>query len=142
MLNLTTNEIARELLERFVLLHTVNDDLADEPWQLNVAMTRAFLRGEPLPTHGNYAQIVTMPANEEWQPQFSSWRHGGWYVDNLSYPSGAVGCVSRNYPDKKWRIACDPRPFETRPTFPNRIAAARGERDLIAALNREAEANQ
>ena len=68
----------------------------------------------------------------DWTPQFSPWRHGGWYVDNLSYPSGAVGCVSRNYPDKKWRIVCDPRPFDERPTFPNRIAAAFGERDLIA----------
>jgi len=70
----------------------------------------------------------------EWQPAYSPWRHGGWYVDNLHYPSGAVGCVSRNYPDRKWRIACDPRPFDTAPTFPNRDAAARGERDLIATL--------
>lgn len=67
----------------------------------------------------------------DWTPTYSSWRHGGWYVDNLSYPSGAVGCVSRNYADKKWRIACDPRPFETAPTFKNRDDAARGERDLI-----------
>jgi hypothetical protein len=72
--------------------------------------------------------------DQQWQPEFSPWRHGGWYVDNLQYPSGAVGCISRNYPDKKWRIVCDPRPFESQPTFPNRIAAARGERDLIEAL--------
>jgi hypothetical protein len=43
-------------------------------------------------------------ATGTWQPVFSSWRHGGWYVDNLAYPSGAVGCVSRNFTDKKWRI--------------------------------------
>lgn len=72
--------------------------------------------------------------DQQWQPEFSPWRHGGWYVDNLQYPCGAVGCVSRNYPDKKWRIVCHPRPFESQPTFPNRIAAARGERDLIEAL--------
>ena len=70
----------------------------------------------------------------QWQPEFSPWRHGGWYVDNLRYPSGAVGCVSRNYPDKKWRIVCDPRPFGSQPTFPNRIAAAFGERELIQSL--------
>lgn len=71
-----------------------------------------------------------------WEPIFSPWRHGGWYVDNLRYPSGAVGCVSRNYADRKWRIACDPRPFESAPTFPNRRAAALGERDLIMGTAR------
>ena len=70
----------------------------------------------------------------DWQPTFSPWRHGGWYVDNLQYPSGAVGCVSRNYPDKKWRIACDPRPFDKQPTFKTRVDAAFGERELIAQL--------
>lgn len=71
----------------------------------------------------------------DWEPGgWERWRHGGWYVGNLHYPSGAVGCVSNNYPDKKWRIACDPRPFETQPTFRNRRDAAIGERDLIRAL--------
>lgn len=64
---------------------------------------------------------------------YSPWRHGGWYVGNVRYPSGAVGCVSRNYPDKKWRIACDPRPFEEQPTFKCRDDAARAERELIAS---------
>ncbi|MES2295385.1 MAG: hypothetical protein V4527_18965 [Pseudomonadota bacterium] len=66
---------------------------------------------------------------------YSPWRHGGWYVNNVRYPSGAIGCVSRNYDDGKWRIACDPRPFAEQPTFRNRDAAARGERDLIAHLS-------
>ena len=58
---------------------------------------------------------------------YSRWRHGGWYVHNVRYPSGAVGCVSRNYDDRKWRIVCDPRPFDDRPTFRNRDEAARAE---------------
>lgn len=58
---------------------------------------------------------------------YSSWRHGGWYVNNVEYPSGAIGCVSRNYDDGKWRIACDGRQFEKRPTFANRDEAARAE---------------
>jgi hypothetical protein len=64
---------------------------------------------------------------------YSAWRHGGWYVDNVHYPSGAVGCVSRNYPDRRWRIACDDRPdaFE-RFTYRTRDEAAGAERDLIA----------
>lgn len=63
---------------------------------------------------------------------YSPWRHGGWYVHNVRYPSGAIGCVSRNYPDKKWRIVCDPRPdaYE-RFTYPNRDTAARAEFELI-----------
>lgn len=66
---------------------------------------------------------------------YSPWRHGGWYVNNIRYPSGGIGCVSRNYPDGKWRIACDPRPFEERPTFRSRDEAAAAERDLIAELS-------
>jgi len=73
--------------------------------------------------------ITAAPA-ETWTPEFSPWRHGGWYVDNVRYKSGAVGCVSRNYPDGKWRIVCDPRPFEEQPTFKSRNEAARAEREL------------
>lgn len=64
---------------------------------------------------------------DNWVPEYSPWRHGGWYVDNVSYPSKAIGCVSRNYADKQWRIVCDTRPFETAPTFPSRDDAARAE---------------
>jgi hypothetical protein len=66
-----------------------------------------------------------------WEPAFSRWRHGGWYVHNVRYPCGAIGCVSRNYPDRKWRIVCDSRRSELGTegdiTFPNRDAAARAE---------------
>jgi hypothetical protein len=74
-----------------------------------------------------------------WMPQFSPWRHGGWYVDNIRYPSGACGCVSRNFPDRKWRIVCDDRPGSgpggsNDRTYANRDAAARAERALVEAL--------
>lgn len=49
---------------------------------------------------------------------------------NVRYPGGAVGCVSNNYEDGKWRVVSDPRPFEERPTFKTRDAAARAEREL------------
>lgn len=58
---------------------------------------------------------------------YSRWRHGGWYVNNVRYPNNAAGCVSRNYADKKWRVVCDSRPFEERPTFNCRDDAARAE---------------
>lgn len=69
---------------------------------------------------------------------YSPWRHGGWYVNNVRYPGGAVGCVSRNYSDRKWRIVCDSRDgsFPGGPndhTYASRDDAARAERDLIAA---------
>jgi hypothetical protein len=67
------------------------------------------------------------PVHLEYEP----WRHGGWYVVNVRYPSGAVGCVSRNYEDRRWRIVCDER--EDDYTYPSREAAARAERGLIAA---------
>lgn len=65
---------------------------------------------------------------------YSPWRHGGWYVEGVRYPTGAIGCVSRNYADRKWRIACDPRPFEQRPTFKTREQAAMAEWELVQAL--------
>lgn len=63
--------------------------------------------------------------------EYGPWRHGGWYVENVRYPSGAVGCVSRNYTDRKWRIVCDNRPGDW--TYRTRDEAAQAERELIAA---------
>jgi len=78
---------------------------------------------------------VTAPPTD-WRPEFSRWRHGGWYVDNVRYPSGAVGCVSRNYPDRKWRIVCDGRngsdDLREHITFTSREEAARAEYVLAA----------
>ena len=65
---------------------------------------------------------------------YSRWRHGGWYISGIRYPSGACGCVSSNYPDRKWRIVCDDRrqalnePGDV--TFGSREAAARAEQML------------
>lgn len=71
----------------------------------------------------------------QWTPAFSRWRHGGWYVSNVYYPSGACGCVSRNYPDGKWRIVCDDRRTELGApgdfTFKTRDEAARAEYALV-----------
>lgn len=64
---------------------------------------------------------------------YSKWRHGGWYT-NVRYPNGACGCVSNNYEDGKWRIACDDRPFDDRPTFSNREEAAKAEFELVKLL--------
>lgn len=70
-----------------------------------------------------------------WQPSYAPWRHGGWYVLNTRYPNGGCGCVSNNYPDKKWRIVCDDRRKDLGApgdfTFKTRDAAARGEHELV-----------
>lgn len=63
--------------------------------------------------------------------EYSPWRHGGWYVHTVRYPSGAIGCVSRNYSDGKWRIVCDKR--ANPPTFQSRGAAADAEYMLAKA---------
>ena len=60
---------------------------------------------------------------------YTRWRHGGWYVHDVRYPSGAIGCVSNNYPDRKWRIACDKRDSDDH-FYPTRDAAARAELEL------------
>lgn len=62
---------------------------------------------------------------------YDRWRHGGWYVLEVRYPGGAIGCVSRNYPDRKWRIVCDRRPGDI--TYRSRDAAARAEYQLARA---------
>lgn len=65
---------------------------------------------------------------------FSKWRHGGWYVHSVRYPSGACGCVSNNYDDRKWRIACDTREdAHELYTYPSRKAAADAEYVLVKA---------
>ena len=69
----------------------------------------------------------------DFKPSYTKWRHGGWYVAGVQYVSGAVGCVSRNYPDRKWRIVCDPRPFAQQPTFATRDEAAFAEYQLAHA---------
>lgn len=68
---------------------------------------------------------ATPPA--DWTPSYSRWRHGGWYVDNVRYVTGAVGCVSRNFHDRKWRIVCHHLPFAQQPTFATRDQAAAAE---------------
>jgi hypothetical protein len=45
-----------------------------------------------------------------------------------------MDCVSRNYRDRKWRIVCDPRPFEQQPTFKSREEAATAEWNLVQTL--------
>lgn len=84
--------------------------------------------------HQPPASVTEPAAQDNWEPTYSPWRHGGWYVDNVRYPGGAVGCVSRNYADRKWRIVCDDRPdAHEKYTYPSRDAAARAERELARA---------
>ncbi len=72
--------------------------------------------------------------DKEFVPTFSHWRHGGWYVNNVCYPSGAIGCVSNNYTDKKWRIVCGPH----RLTFSTRNDAAKAEYAMVSGMTRMA----
>lgn len=67
---------------------------------------------------------------EQFVPEYDRWRHGGWYVSNVHYPSGAVGCVSRNYPDRKWRVVCA---GQDEITYASRDAAALAEKRMADA---------
>lgn len=76
--------------------------------------------------------------SENWEPAYSKWRHGGWYVRNVQYPSGCCGCVSNNYEDGAWRIVCDDRRQALGQagdfTFKTRDEAARAERELVRQI--------
>jgi hypothetical protein len=74
-------------------------------------------------------ELNKSPPKHTFKPDYSPWRHGGWYVHNVRYPNGGCGCVSRNYPDGKWRIVCDER--DPQPTFSSRDEAALAELELI-----------
>jgi hypothetical protein len=113
--------------------------LADQPHKATAlgrdeAAVTGFRRGDLIEYNDELWTVAAQAAQADWQPAYAPWRHGGWYVTNIQYPGGAVGCVSRNYPDRKWRIACDNRPgAHQKYTYPNRDAAARAERRLVAA---------
>lgn len=68
--------------------------------------------------------LASFEAPDDWPFGFTPYRHGGWYT-TVRYPSRANGCVSRDYPDGKWRIVCDRRSDDI--TYPTREAATRAE---------------
>jgi hypothetical protein len=70
-------------------------------------------------------------STQEYTPSYERWRHGGWYTNNR-HPLGGCGTVSRNYPDRKWRIVGEE---DSGITYANRDAAARAEHDLFARLD-------
>jgi hypothetical protein len=67
----------------------------------------------------------------DFEPEYEPWRHGGWYVFGVRHKNGGTGCVSRNFPDRKWRIVCDSRGGDH--TYKNRDEAARAEYALTRA---------
>lgn len=82
-------------------------------------------------------RVVSRTAIRAGVHRYERWRHGGWYVLDIRYPSGACGCVSRNYSDRKWRIVAETNvsaaDFPTVRTFPTRDAAADAEQVLAAS---------
>lgn len=62
---------------------------------------------------------------------YTKWRHGGWYVHGVRYPSGAIGCVAK-LDNGRWCIACDARPGDL-VTYATREAAAAAEYALAQA---------
>jgi len=85
------------------------------------------------PSVFSYCNNLGEKAGDTWTPQYSRWRHGGWYVNNVRHKSGACGCVSNNYDDKKWRIVCGDENL----TFSTRDEAARAEKLLADASNEQ-----
>lgn len=70
--------------------------------------------------------------SDDWEPAYERWRHGGSYVVNLVYPTGAVGCIAsaRHTVSGKFEIACQPDAGQ----FSTRRAAAFAEREIAIEL--------
>lgn len=68
-----------------------------------------------------------------WTPAYDYWRHGGSYVTNVVYPSGAVGCIAsaRHSRSGRFEIACAPAGHDE--TYRTRDAAARAEAEIALA---------
>lgn len=87
--------------------------------------------------------IIAELTSEKWRPSYEPWRHGGSYVWNLRYPSGAVGCIAsaRHTISGKFEIACDPRRGtgvdEKELQYKTRDEAAYAERDLVVQMWRD-----
>jgi hypothetical protein len=65
------------------------------------------------------------------EPSFTRRRRGGWYVHGVVHPDGAVGCVSDQHPDGRWRIVSDSRDGDH--SYESRDEAARAEYALTRA---------
>lgn len=78
------------------------------------------------------SRLATMES-ETWEPSYSTWRHGGSYVDNLFHAGGGIGCIAsaRHTSSKKHESAS----FDLG-KFATRDAAARAERDFAVAVTR------
>jgi hypothetical protein len=66
-----------------------------------------------------------------WKPEYHRWRGGGYYVTNIRYPSGAVGCVHNNHHsgDKQWYVVASGQG-----PYPTRDKAAQAERHATLPL--------
>jgi hypothetical protein len=116
-------------------------DIRTKDWKVgdtvtfDAGMTQLWSDNPPIPGASNIHKVTATTATideqpdtqEPWTPIYTKWRHGGWYVTNVHYPSGACGCVSNNYDDRKWRIVCGQ---DHSITYPSRDAAARAEREI------------
>jgi hypothetical protein len=67
----------------------------------------------------------------DFEPAYERRRQGGWYVLGVRHKNGGIGCVSRDYPDRRWRIVCDSR--DGYHTYASRDEAARAEYALSEA---------
>ena len=89
--------------------------------------------GAYVPTVETLRSRLASMESETWEPRYSTWRHGGSYVDNVFHAGGGIGCIAsaRHTASKKHESAC----FDLG-KFGTRDAAARAERDFAVAVTR------
>lgn len=103
-------------------------------------------------TWAEYDERINMPwrqvrrefmARDDWEPVYEPWRHGGSYVSNIVYPSGAVGCIvsARHSATGRFHVACGPAEL-TEVKHKTRRAAAFAERAYALQLWGEHDASR
>ena len=117
-----------------LLIKVLHGKAYDKPVLLEARV--GFVNGSAEFAHSRVMNVTeAISEDPNWEPMFTRWRHGGWYVHGISHINGGCGCVSNNYEDGKWRVVCDPRRSALHEegdfTFKTRNEAAHAERALI-----------
>lgn len=82
----------------------------------------------------DYRYMMREHALGLWRPRFAKSRYGGYFITNLYYPDGAVGCIvsARHTASGKFELACPPAGYDKK--FRTRKEAAYAELALVLKL--------
>ena len=78
-----------------LLIKVLHGKAYDKPVLLEARV--GFVNGSAEFAHSRVMNVTeAISEDPNWEPMFTRWRHGGWYVHGISHISGGCGCVSNN----------------------------------------------